>query len=87
MALGVAKVTISNFWYFSLTSQTALVFVRTLLCHTFFIEDYEFVLNSRFQDKPLARGYRQYIRMSGRRSLIGLKADTLSKKMIKIKSF
>lgn len=87
MALGVAKVTISNFWYFSLTSQTALVFVRTLLCHAFFIEGYEFVLTSRFQDKPLARGYRQYIHMSGGRSLIGLKADTLSKKMIKIKSF
>lgn len=56
------------------------------MCRALFIEDYEFVLTSRFQENPLARGYRQYRHMSGGRSLIGLK-DLLSKKIIKIKSF
>lgn len=82
---------ISNFEQFSLTTQTASAFVRTLLCHAALIEDlltegYDFVLTARFQSDPLERRYGQYRQMSGGRFLVGLKDVTVSEKIIKIKS-
>ena len=49
---------ISIYKRFTLTSQTASAFTRTLLCHTSLIEDlleedFEFVLTSRFQSDSI----------------------------------
>ena len=53
---------ISNCERFTLTSETASAFARTLLCHASLIEDlleegYEFVLTSRFQSHPIERQF------------------------------
>ena len=55
---------ISNWERFTLTSQTASAFTRTLLCHASLVEDileegYEFVLTSRFQGEPTKRRFAQ----------------------------
>ena len=82
---------ISNCERFTLTSQTASAFTRTLLCHASLIEDlleegYEFVLTSRFQSHPIARRFAKYQQMSGGRFLVKLKDVTLPEKNVKIKS-
>ena len=76
---------------FTLTSQTASAFIRTLLCHASLIEDlleegYEFVLTSRFQSDPIERRFAQYQQMSRGRFLVGLKDVTSPEKIIKIKN-
>ena len=82
---------ISNCERFTLTSQKASAFTRTLLYHASLIEDlleegYEFALTSRFQSDPTERRFTRYRQMSGVKFLVGLKDVTSSEKIIKIKS-
>ena len=83
---------ISSCEKFSLTSQTASAFVRTLKCHALLIEDllaevYDFILTSRFQSDPLKRRFGQYRQISSGRFLVGLKETTSSEKIIELKMF
>ena len=83
---------ISNCERFTLTSQMASSFTRTLLCHSSLIEDlleegYEFVLTSRFQSDSIERRFAQYRQMGGGRFLVGLKDVTSSEKVTKIREF
>ena len=80
---------IPNCEKFTLTSQTASAFVRTLKCHSSLIEDllaegYDFIMTSRFQSDPLERRFGQYRLMSGGRFLVGLREATSSGKVIKL---
>ena len=82
---------IPNCEKFTLTSQTASAFVRTLKCHASLIEDllaegYDFILASRFQSDPLERRFGQYRQMSDGRFLVGLREAISSEKMIKLKT-
>ena len=82
---------IPNCEKFTLTSQTASAFVRTLKCHSSLIEDllaegYDFIMTSRFQSDPLERRFGQYRLMSGGRFLVGLREATSSGKIIKLKT-
>ena len=76
---------------FTLTSQTASAFARTLKCHASLIEDllaegYNFIMTSRFQSDPLERRFGQHRQMSGERFLVGLREATLSEKITKLKT-
>ena len=79
---------ISIYKRFTLTSQTASAFTRTLLCHTSLIEDlleedFEFVLTSRFQSDSIEWRFAKYRQMSGGSFLVGLKNVTSSEKIKK----
>ena len=80
---------IPNCEKFTLTSQTASAFVRTLKYHALLREDllaegYDFIMTSRFQSDPLERRFGQYRLMSGGRFLVGLREATSSGKVIKL---
>ena len=82
---------IPNCEKFTLTSQTASAFVRTLKYHALLREDllaegYDFIMTSRFQSDPLERRFGQYRLMSGGRFLVGLREATSSEKIIKLKT-
>ena len=49
-------------------------------------EGYDFIITSRFQSDPLKRRFGQYRQMSGRRFLLGLREETSSEKIIKLKT-
>ena len=76
---------------FTLTSQTASAFVRTLKYHALLREDllaegYDFIMTSRFQSDPLEKRFGQFQQMSGGRFLVGLREATSSGKIIKLKT-
>ena len=80
---------IPNCEKFTLTSQTASAFVRTLKCHAIedlLAEGYDFIMTSRFQSDPLERRFGQYRQISGGRFLVGLREATSSEKIIKLKT-
>ena len=76
---------------FGLNTPTHAAMIRTLRCHAALIEDllldnYKFVLTSRFQSDPLERRYGQYRQMSGGNFLVSLKEVLSSEDIIKTKS-
>ena len=82
---------IPNWEKFTVTSQTASAFVRTLKCHAlprknFLAEGYDFTMTCRFQVDPLERRFSQYRQMSSGRFLGGLREATSSEKIIKLKA-
>ena len=82
---------IPNCEKFTLTSQTASAFVRTLKCHAsltehLLAEGYDFIMTSRFQSDPLERRFSQYRQMSDGRFLVVLREATSSEKIIKLKT-
>ena len=82
---------IPNWEKFTVTSQTASAFVRTLKCHAlprknFLAEGYDFTMTCRFQVDPLERRFSQYRQMSSGRFVAGLREATSSEKIIKLKA-
>ena len=75
---------ISNCQKFTLTSQTASAFVRTLK-EALLVERYDFIMMSIFQSEPMTRRFGQYQQMSSGRFLAGLREVTSSDKIIKLK--
>ena len=76
---------------FTLTSQTASAFVRTLKCHASLIEDllaegHDFIMTFRLQSDKLERRFGQYRQISDVRFLVGLREATSSEKIIKLKT-
>ena len=82
---------IPNCEKFTLTSQTASAFVRTLkylasLKEDLLAEGYDFIMTSRFQSDPLERRFGQYRQISGGRFLVGVRELKSSEKIIKLKT-
>ena len=76
---------------FTLTSQTASAFVRTLKCQASLIEDLlaegcDFIMTSRFQSDLMERRFGQYRQMSGVKFLVGLREPISTENIIKLKT-
>ena len=76
---------------FTLTSQTASAFVRTLKCQASLIEDLlaegcDFIMTSRFQSDLMERRFGQYRQMSGVKFLVGLREAISTENIIKLKT-